>query len=190
MRAEEDVQKIDVRAAERDDEHARRKRGQIEGREARILAQDRGAADEPRQKRNGKPDDEAAEAHRRQRQAARYEEAERRAGQHRVAHRVADEAHAPQEEEHTERTGADAERHAGDERAPHEAVFDEGLDEDVVEDHATLRTGSVSAGASSSHRSAMARARTRLAFVMTDAVGPQPIISRAMSSVSGKCVRT
>ena len=45
-RAEQHVQQVDTAALHRDDQHAERERDEIEGGEARVLAQDGGAGDE------------------------------------------------------------------------------------------------------------------------------------------------
>ena len=68
-----------------------------------------------------------------QRQAGE-QEADRRAGQDRVAHGVAHQAHAPEHEEHADRRRAEREREAADQRPAHEGELDEGLDDRV--DHA------------------------------------------------------
>ena len=63
------------------------------------------------------------------------QEADRRAGQDRMRHRVADQAHAAQHQEHADRPGAERERERADQRAAHEGELDERGDEGVV-DHA------------------------------------------------------
>ena len=97
--AEQHVQQVNAGAAQRDDQHAGGERSQVEAREARILAQRGRAADQPRQQRHGQPGDRAAQPHRGQRQAGE-QETDRGARQHGVAHRVADQAHPAQQQQH------------------------------------------------------------------------------------------
>ena len=58
------------------------------------------------------------------------QEADRRARQDRVRHRVADQAHPAQHQEHADRPGAERERHDADQRAAHEVELGEGRDEE------------------------------------------------------------
>ncbi len=132
--AEENVKEIDIRALRRDDQHAEREADEIEAREARILAQCCHAGDEPCKEGDGETGDETADAHGPERQTGN-EKADGRAREERVAHRVAHEAHAAKYEKGADGAAADREREAGDERAAHEAIFDEGGDQRVI-DHA------------------------------------------------------
>ncbi len=113
--------------------HAKRKRHEIEGGEARVLAQDGGAGDETGQQDDGDAGDKAAKAHGGHRQSG-DEEADCRAGQDGVAHGVAHQAQAPQHQEDADRRRAERQGEAADQRAAHEGEFDEGIDEGV--DHA------------------------------------------------------
>jgi hypothetical protein len=62
-RAEQHMHQIDVAAAGRHDQHPERKRDQVEGGEARILAQNGRAGNEPGEQRDGEPGDQPADRH-------------------------------------------------------------------------------------------------------------------------------
>ncbi len=132
------MQQIDIAAPDRDDHHAERERHQIEGGEARVLAQHGRAGDEAGSERDREPRGKAAEAHGEQRQA-REQIADGRARQDGVAHGVAHQAHAAEHEEHADGRRAEREREAADQRAAHEGELDEGLGDRV--DHASSRSG-------------------------------------------------
>ena len=101
-------------------------RGEIGRGEACILAHAGEARDHARDQRRGDAGQKAAEAHRRQRQAAQ-QEAQRRAGQQRMGQRIAHQAHAAQDQEHADRRAADRQRQARHQGAAHEAEIGEGL---------------------------------------------------------------
>ena len=61
--AEQHMQQVDIAALHRDDQHAERKRHEVEGGEARVFAQDGGAGDKAGGERHGEAGDEAAKAH-------------------------------------------------------------------------------------------------------------------------------
>ena len=79
--------------------------------------------------------DQPARRHREQVDAG-DQEADRRARQDRVRHRVADEAHPPQHQKYADRRGAERKRDHGGERAAHELEFGEGRDQRVVKHQA------------------------------------------------------
>ena len=190
-RAEQDVQEVDAAAFHRHDQHAERERDEIEGGEARVLAQDGRAGDETGEQNHGDTSDKAAKAHGRHREAG-DEEADRRAWQDGVAHGVAHQAQAAEHEEYADRRRAEREGKAADQRPSHEGEFDEGIDEGM--DHAEIRSVPASPrsqiSACSSHASVSCRDLTRFFAVSTCLVGPQATTSRASSSVLGKCSRT
>ena len=63
--AEQDVQEVDLRSAQRHQQDAARERDQVEGSETRILLDHGRAGDEPRHQRHGEAGREAAQGHRR-----------------------------------------------------------------------------------------------------------------------------
>ena len=111
--AEQHMQEVDIAAAHRDDQNAERERDEIEGGEARILAQDRRARDEASGERHGKPRQEAAKAHGEQRQAGE-EIADGSTGKDGMAHGVAHQAHAPKHEEDADRGSAERQSEQAD----------------------------------------------------------------------------
>ena len=128
------MQEIDVAAAHRDDQHAERERDEIEGGEARILAQDGRARDEAGGERDGEAGDEAAKAHRRAATGRRPGSRSRRRAGWRAL--MASPIRLMRRSTRNTPIGGaliDSARHA-DQRAAHEAELDEGLDEAV--DHA------------------------------------------------------
>ena len=136
-RAEQEMQEIDVAALERDDGDAERERNQEERGERGVLLQFGRARDQARADRDDEAREQAETGHREQTQPEQ-QEADRRARQDRMRHGVADQAHAPQHQEHADRRGAERERKRADQRAAHELEFDEWSDEEVV-DHRPCR---------------------------------------------------
>ena len=97
--AEEHVHQVDIPASSGHDQHAHRQRDQVEGREARVLAQRCGAGHEAREKRHGHARDQPADGHRPERET-RDEIADGRSRQDRMGHRVARQTHVAQHQEH------------------------------------------------------------------------------------------
>ena len=112
-RAEQHVQQVDAAAFHRDDQHSKGERDEVEGGKARVLAQDGRAGDETGEQDDRNAGDKSAETHGRNREAG-DEEAYCRAGQDRVAHRVAHQAQAAEHEEYADRWCAERERKATD----------------------------------------------------------------------------
>ena len=137
--AEQEMQQIDVGALERHDGDADRQRNEEEGGERSVFLQFGCPRDDAGADRDHETGDQPARRHGEQRQAG-DEKADRRAWQDRVRHRVADQAHPPQHQEHADRAGPERERERADQRAAHERELDEGADERVVEHRATPRT--------------------------------------------------
>ena len=118
------MQQIDVRALQRHDGDADRERNEEEGRERGILLQFGRARDEASADRDHEAGDQPAGRHGEQTEA-RYQKADRGARQDRVRHRIADQAHPPQHQEHADRPRPERERERADQRAAHEGEFDE-----------------------------------------------------------------
>ena len=129
------MQEIDIGALERDDGDAERERQQIEGRERGVLLELGHARDQPGEQRDDAAGDQAAGRHGEQIEPG-DQKADRGAGQDRVRHGVADQAHAPQHQEHADRAGAERERERAGERAAHELELGERRDERVVQHRA------------------------------------------------------
>ena len=178
---EEHVHQVDVAASGGHDQHPHRQRDQVEGRQACVLAQRRDAGHEAREERHGHACDQPADGHRPEREA-RDEIADGRTRQDRMGHRVARQAHAAQHQEYPDRRGADRDRDATHQRAPHEAEIGEGLDEELPH-HAAFRPHVCGGPAQASH---IWRARNWFSAVSTCAVGPWATSSRASISVRGK----
>ncbi len=130
-------------AFDRDDGDAERERQEVEGGEARVLAQHGRARDESRRERDREPGGETAEAHGKEREPGE-QIADRGARQDRVAHGVAHQAHAPQHEEHADGRRGKRQREAADKRAPHEGELGEGAGQRL--DHAGSRSRAGSPG--------------------------------------------
>ena len=179
--SEEHVHQVDIAASGGHDQHAHRQRDQVEGRQARVLAQRRESGHEARKERYGHACDQPADGHRPEREA-RDEKADGRTRQDRVGHRVARQAHAAQHQEYAYRRRADRDRDAAHQRAPHEAEIGEGLDEELPH-HAAFRPHMCGGPAQASH---ICCARNWFSAVSTCAVGPWATSSRASMSVRGK----
>ncbi len=136
--SEQDVQEVDIAAAQGDDHDAEGERDQVEAGKRRVLAQDRGARDQPGQQRHRETGGEPAQGHRRQRQAG-DEKADRRPRQDRVRHGIAGQAEPAQHQEHADRRRAQRQCRAADQCPAHEAELDERGDEKVVGRHAAER---------------------------------------------------
>src|ERR1700737_1719520 len=123
----------------------------------------------------------------------RDQEADRRPRQDRMRHRVTNQAHPPQHQEHADRGAAERQRDHRRQRAAHELEFSEGRDQRVG-DHGNqaAREGAYTtqAVALSSKASHIRRASRRFSDVSTCAVAPQATSPRANSNVSGKWLRT
>ena len=144
--AEQDVQEIDVGAAQRDQHHAQCEREQVECCERRVLLQRGETRNETGQHGDGDPRDKAADRHGRQRQPG-HQIAHRRARQDGVRHGVAGEAEAAQHQEDADRGGADRQCEGADERPLHESEFGEGADEEIVDHvHPSSRTRGARSG--------------------------------------------
>ncbi len=98
---------------------------QVECRQRGVFLQFGDARHEAGQDRNREAGDQAAEGHREQIET-RQQEADGRAGQDRVRHRVADKAHPAQHQEHADRRAAERQREHAGERAAPEFELDEG----------------------------------------------------------------
>ena len=165
-RAEEHVQQIHVRAAQRHDGDAERQGQQVEGRERRILLQRGEARDEAGGDRDDHAGEQPADGHRRQRQAG-DEIADGRAGQDRVRHGIAGEAHAAQHQEDADRAAAERDGDHAHERALHELEFGKRRVEQVEHDRAPQATWRWHTSACGSYASTMRRAFSRFSALST-----------------------
>ena len=130
--AEQHMQQIDIGALDGNDGDAERQRHQIEGGERGVLLQFGVARHQARQNRNREAGDQSAGRHRKQIEP-RQQEADRRTRQDGVRHRVADQAHPPQHQEHADRRAAQRQRDHGRERPAHEFEFGKGRDQRVID---------------------------------------------------------
>ncbi len=186
-RAEEHVQQIDVRAAQRDDQDTQRKRCQIEAGEARILLQHGRTTDGPRQQRHGETRPRAHQCPLPSATASRRRDSRlRHPAGWRGSCASPDQAHPPQHQEDTDRPRSEAQAQAGDKRPAHEAIVGERREEADrrplmqparrrLRLHPSVRPWrGPSAGSAATSRRPLAPIRS---------------VPRAISSVCGKCAR-
>ena len=185
-RAEQHMYQIDIAAAQRDDQHPKGERAEIEAGEAGILGEPGMSRDQPGENSDGQPGDEPAKRHPEKRQAGE-QKAEGGARQDRMGHGVAGQAHAAQHQEHADRRPADGQRRGAGECSAHEAEFDEGLDQKLEHRH---EANLWQIAAPSSKASPIRLAWSWFSGCSTSAVGPKAIGSRARYRVSGKTLRT
>ena len=163
-RAEQHAHDVDIAAPPRDQKNAERERDQIEGHEPDIAPRPL-AGDQPGKRRDRKPARQPAE---RQpgRRRPRIKKPDRRAGHHRVSEHFAIEAHAPQNQQRTDRPVGQRQRQASHQRRAHESERLERLDEQCMHRHHAAIAGNATS------------------------VVPQARQRRASTRVDGKCART
>ena len=132
--AEQHMQEIDIGALDRNDRDPERQRHQIERGQRGVFLQLGSARHHAREDRDGKACDQSACRHRKQIEA-RQQKADRGTGQDGVRHGVADQAHSPQHQEHTDRRAAQRQRDHGRERAAHEFEFGKRRDQRIIDHH-------------------------------------------------------
>ena len=123
------------------------------------------------------------------------------ARQHGMGQGVAHQAHPPDHQDRADRSAADRQCEASDQRAAHKPELGEGAERGLVQCH--LGSAGVPPACGRDARAPgrgprfvaqsppdIWRARARLCGVSTCGVTPQATHSRAISTVSGKCART
>ena len=133
-RTEQEVQQIHIAAVAAHQHHAQGQAGQVKRGKIRVFLQIGVAAHQTGKQRHRQPGGKTAQAHGRQAERTGGNIARRRAGQHRMAKRVAHQAHTPHHQKHAHRRRAHGQKQHGGKGIAHKIVG-KGFDQELGEGH-------------------------------------------------------